>query len=124
MAVAVAGRCSSDLTPSLGTSICHRCNSKKQKKKKKKKKKKKRERESRRKKGGKKERKKGRKEEGEKETGYLEKRTTLLLSSYLDAMKWGIEELSLHPQRISIRNIPLKNLWSWCLAGRLVSNQC
>ena len=30
MAVAVAGSCSSDLTPSLGTSICPRCGPKKQ----------------------------------------------------------------------------------------------
>ena len=36
MAVAVAGSCSSDLTPSLGTSICHRCCPKKKERKKKK----------------------------------------------------------------------------------------
>jgi len=30
VAVAKAGSCSSDLTPSLGTSICHRCSPKKQ----------------------------------------------------------------------------------------------
>ena len=35
VAVAVAGSCSSDSTPSLGTSICHRCGPKKTKKKKK-----------------------------------------------------------------------------------------
>ena len=33
VAVVQAGSCSSDLTPSLGTSICHRCSSKKQKNK-------------------------------------------------------------------------------------------
>ena len=33
MAVAQAGSCSSDLTPSLGTSICHKCGPKKKKKK-------------------------------------------------------------------------------------------
>ena len=33
VAVAVAGSCSSDLTPSLGTSICRRCSPKKKKKK-------------------------------------------------------------------------------------------
>ena len=38
MAVAEAGSCSSDLTPSQGTSICHRCGPKKKAKKKKKKK--------------------------------------------------------------------------------------
>ena len=37
MAVAVAGSYSSDLTPSLGISICGRCSPKKKKKKKKKK---------------------------------------------------------------------------------------
>ena len=31
VAVAVAGNCSSYLTPSLGTSICHRCGPKKKK---------------------------------------------------------------------------------------------
>ena len=36
VAVAVACSCSSDLTSSLGTSICHRCGPKRQKKKKKK----------------------------------------------------------------------------------------
>ena len=36
VAVAVAGSCSSYLTPSLGTSICHGCNPKKKKKEKKK----------------------------------------------------------------------------------------
>jgi len=36
MAMVQAGNCSSDLTPSLGTSICLRCDPKKQKKKKKK----------------------------------------------------------------------------------------
>jgi len=35
VAVTEAGSCSSDLTPSLGTSICCRCGSKKEKKKKK-----------------------------------------------------------------------------------------
>ena len=44
MAVAKAGSCSSNWTPSLGTSICHRCSHKKWNFKKKKKKKKKRER--------------------------------------------------------------------------------
>ena len=39
VAVAEASRCTSNLTPSLGTSICHGCSPKKQKKKKKKKKK-------------------------------------------------------------------------------------
>ena len=39
MAVAVAGSCSSDSTPSLGNSMCHRCDPKKQKQKEKKKKK-------------------------------------------------------------------------------------
>ena len=34
VAVAQAGRCSSDLTPRLGTSICHRCSPEKQKSKK------------------------------------------------------------------------------------------
>ena len=34
VAVAVAGSCSSDLTPRLGTSICHKCSPKSQKKKK------------------------------------------------------------------------------------------
>ena len=34
IAVAVAGSCSSDLTPSLRTSICHECGPKKEKKKK------------------------------------------------------------------------------------------
>ena len=34
----MAGNCSSDLTPSLGTSICHRCDTKKTKEKKKRKK--------------------------------------------------------------------------------------
>ena len=29
VAVGLAGSCSSDLTPSLGTSICHRCSPKK-----------------------------------------------------------------------------------------------
>ena len=33
VAVAMAGSCSSDLTPSLGTSVCHRCCPKKQKRK-------------------------------------------------------------------------------------------
>ena len=33
VAVAVASSCSSGSTPSLGTSICHRCDSKKEKKK-------------------------------------------------------------------------------------------
>ena len=33
MAVAKAGSCSFDLTPSQGTSVCHRCGSKKKKKK-------------------------------------------------------------------------------------------
>jgi len=37
MAVVQASSCSSDLTPSLGTSICHRCSHKKEKKEKKKK---------------------------------------------------------------------------------------
>ena len=36
VAVAVAGSCSSNWTPSLGTSICHGCGPKKKKKKKKK----------------------------------------------------------------------------------------
>ena len=36
VAVAVTGSCGSDLTPSLGTSICHRCSTKKKKKRKKK----------------------------------------------------------------------------------------
>ena len=36
VAVAKAGSCSSDSSPSLGTSICHRCGPKKQKRKKKK----------------------------------------------------------------------------------------
>ena len=31
MAVVEAGSCSSDSTPSLGTSVCHRCSPKKQK---------------------------------------------------------------------------------------------
>ena len=35
MAVEKVGSCSSDLTPSLGISICHRCGCKKEKKKKK-----------------------------------------------------------------------------------------
>ena len=35
LVMAVPGRCSSDLTPSLGTSICLQCDPKKQKKKKK-----------------------------------------------------------------------------------------
>ena len=39
VAVAVAGSCSSDLTPGLGISICHKCGSKKKKNKKKAKKK-------------------------------------------------------------------------------------
>ena len=39
MAVVWAGSCSSDSTPSLGTSICHGCGPKKEKKRKKKKKK-------------------------------------------------------------------------------------
>ena len=43
-AAAVAGSCSSDSTPSLGSSICCRCSHKKQKRKRKKKKKKKKER--------------------------------------------------------------------------------
>ena len=38
VAVAVAGSYSSDLTPSLGISICHRCSPKKQRKKKERKK--------------------------------------------------------------------------------------
>ena len=37
VAVAYAGSCSSDSTPSLGTSVCPECNPKKKKKKKKKK---------------------------------------------------------------------------------------
>ena len=37
VAVAVAGSCSSNLTPSLGTSICHGCGPKKSKRPKKKK---------------------------------------------------------------------------------------
>ena len=37
VAMAVASSCRSDLTPSLGTSICHKCSPKKTKKKKKKK---------------------------------------------------------------------------------------
>ena len=36
MAVVQAGSCSSDLTPSLGTSICHRCGPKKKQKERKK----------------------------------------------------------------------------------------
>ena len=39
VAVAVADSCSSDLIPSLGTSICHECGPKKRKKKRKEKKK-------------------------------------------------------------------------------------
>ena len=42
MAVAVAGGYSSNLTPSLGTSICHKCSPKTKQKKKKKKEKKER----------------------------------------------------------------------------------
>ena len=33
VSVTVAGSCRSDLTPSLGTSVCHGCGPKKQKKK-------------------------------------------------------------------------------------------
>ena len=72
VAMAVAGRCSSDSSPSLGTSICHRFGPKKQKKKKKKEKKKKKKKEKEKEekekeKEKKKERRRRRRREGEEE---------------------------------------------------------
>ena len=57
MAAVQAGRCSSDSTPSLGTSICHWSDLKKQKKE------------------GKEGRKEGRKEEGGREEGRKERKS-------------------------------------------------
>ena len=63
VAVALAGSRSSNSTPSLGTSICHRCGPKKQKKKKRKEEERERERKERKKEGEKEGRKEGERKE-------------------------------------------------------------